>query len=996
VHGVRLTAIKNTVLELTSLPTKRSLFEVYVDNVGNVRYSQRVEHTGTLLTGSVTGVVYLNDEVLSGVHTLQWVALGPGAGGVLSWDGSTGVAVQPGFTSGLILLHSGKQQVWFYIGDIDQLPAVAGVYVDNITVFAPPDRAENLVLAHVFYDADLHLGYTNNRGAVPGLLVDLRQFGTLQSSHLRDDTVRDVFELPMDEHHANGVAVGRLDLQTASLYPQAGVGLTVSFLGQAPVYVRGRRHIVGTPAASISVAVPDDDATLIYVDIDGNIAQTKLVWAVALLSNVPNAFESVKFYQTLTHSYTNQPWVFTGTPLALAVSAGGAVTRVVDLRRNLAGGNVNVRPWTVGGSALAQTTEFYSFDAALIYALVQGQESLECVNAVLPSPTTGAPHTISASLTLTGSFALSANWSALSAVFRLANGANITFQDVRISRAGGFIGASTLALVETSAGATTPSNVVFDNVKVDWLTNGQLARFIAAGPANCILTVDDVAVEVDATCLSLFHFGVATTSFIRGLRTLGTLGPVAVISALINTTTSMSNCLGNAACSVATLAIGHSLGGTFVGLDNFASPLIDGDLQLSQWTACDFVTMNVASVALSVFTGCRFNFGATIGSAGTKSGYVQFSGCSVGSLIGGLAKFYCDNLQISGCYLKALEFGGEHIQVSGTHVDGAVSHRQWASHDVQFSSCSMTAFDHSTVVDLYDWHIAESSVGTLTLRWDTEDVSKFSVSGCSLTGVECRPTTMPAPSIHLDGVISNCSLDLQAANVWLAFVNFFRFVGNKVRCIASWTRPPIQIGQSTVAGNQLNRNIDIVDNSFEIIDVLMGGPNDGAPIVAIENVASSDTCGSIQVCGNRFEWHGASALVAANKVICVSHIADTINGCRYDRNALVFQGDTDGVSFSTTSGVKTLFLRMGLFMSFSSLSPETHNTVINTCSFMNNTLTVYGALGTAGRWIAYDVSVSNNTMVLGNVGPCVGMRAFPAGLGAAFTDSSLNSTIDNS
>lgn len=1011
VHGKRLTAIQNTVLDFTPpITTKRALFEIVVDNVGNVKYSQRVEHTGTNLTGNLTGIVFVNDEVLAGGHTLSWLSLGPGAGGYLSWDNAlTPVRVLPGVTSGLFLLRNGKQEVWFYIGDINQLPAPAGLYSDVITVFAPPLRTENLLLAQVFYDGDSdgHLGYTNNRGTVPALLVDLRLFGTLLDYHIRDDALRTMVEYPMDEHHANGVAIGRMDFQGAygSLWAEKpATGLTLTVWGQAPVYVRGKRYIVGSFTSPLSVTVPDNDTTVIYIDIDGNVAQTPLLWAAFLLVNTFDAFESTKFYKTSTNLYANQPWVYTGTPIAVVASAGGNVVRVIDLRRNLAGGNVNIRPWTVGSIEPTplfpayESVEFYSLDTALLYALVQGQERIECVYATLANPTT-IPYVIPTlkNMALTGTLFIDADWSFLSTVFRVGDGANITFQDLQIFRAPGFVGAATLSLVETTVGATEPSTITFDNVEVDWLTNGHLAHFIATGPSECNLIVDDLLVTCDAGTSSLFQFDIVTKSAIRGLKTLGVAGPAAVIGATVEVTTTMSDCVGNIACDVANIAGGNLLRGAFTGLWSFHSMLSNGGMFLATWSSCSFDILDVENIARSNFAGCSFTTLTAVGSAAAKGSYVSFASC----YFQGGVSFYCDHLQVAGSViLGGVAFGGEHMHFSGTQIGGGAVHNQWATHDVVFSGCDIGSFEHSSVVDFYDWHIVGGSVGAVQLIWDTEELHDFSISEASINGyILFKPATLPAVAAkRLHGVISHCNVDqtaLPAHNVQFLFCQNVRFVHNHVPCNPSFALPPIQIGEwPTPSGAQVFRGIDINHNTFSVDEVTMDAPiaEIGVPIILVAFTSGTGT--GISISNNRFEWASASASVLANRVVGIFYYGSSCSGAHFDHNHLYLEGNSASTAWAGGGGPFTA-ARLGLAKGMSAF-PIGYDCHLEATTIIGNVFELANA-GTADKWLCHDFSFSFTTSprLLGNTSMFNKMHAVPLLPGVAGTDNSVNDIIDN-
>lgn len=1014
VHGKRLTAITNTTLEFTdpSLPTKRSLFDIIVDNVGNVKYSQRVEHTGTNLTGNLTGIVFVNDEVPAGAHTLSWLSLGPGNGGYLSWNGSlTPARVLPGLSSGLILLRNGTQEVWFYIGDINQLPNAAGLYSDVITVFAVANRAENLLLAQVFYDGNSTgaLGYTNNRGTVPALLVDLRLFGTMLDYHMRDDALREMIEYPMDEHHANGVAIGRLDFQGAfgSLWTQQpATGLTLTIWGQAPVYVRGKRFVLGSFSSPLSVTVPDNSVTVVYVDVDGNIAQTPLIWAAMLLLNSPVGFESTKFYKTLTNNYTNQPWVYTGTPLAVVASFGGNVSRVIDLRRNLSGGNVGIRPWTVGGivptllTPAYQAVEFYSLDTAMLYALVQGQERIECVYATLANPT-ATPYVVPTfkNLALTGTLFIDGNWSTLSSIFRLGDGANISFEDLQIFRGASFVGAATLSLVETTNGAAQPSTIIFENAEIDWLTNGHLAHLISTGPVDCRVVVDNLAAVVSVGSPALIQVDTPCTPLqVYGIKT-GAGSPIGFIGTDQAITVQMSDCVDLSIGAAAVYAPGGSVAGSFSGV-TCGEPIKDGGAIRAEFANCTFGMVVIEDVLNTSFAGCYISTNFNIGSASNKGNGLRVSGCHMD----GPSSIYCDDVEVSGSeFSQNFGFGGAHLNFAGSKF-GSIAHSNWDTYDVHFAGCTISALTHtapSTAFDFYDWHVVGGALENLVLNWGTEELRNFSISDCKVMRVVMQPTSMPAAAAKpLDCSITNCDIDLTSfatRNLQFSFCSRVRVNGNRVKCVANWAKPPVQFGQGYDIFAQLGGECDVTDNTFEIIDVSMAAVNVGSPVVVIaDEFPAAQGMQNMRICNNRFVWRSASASVMANKVMCITHLTTRAVGCRYDHNSMVFEGDGTEVAWDTAEGAVRTAMRMGLLMGFQQVNLNNHFFQLVACSFIGNTMCFYGSC-LAGKWILYDANIAGFTqnIIIGNTGQVPRMRAYPVGVGVAFTDFSINSQIDN-
>ena len=1015
VHGKRLTAIKNTVLLFSdpTLPAKRALFDIIVDNVGNVKYSQRLEHTGTNLPGD-NGIVFMNDEVVAGAHTLSWLALGPGLGGYLAWDNSlTPMRVMPTDTSGLFLLRNGKQEVWFYLSNINDLPNAAGIHNDVITVYATANRAETMLIAQVFWggNSDGHLGYTRIRGTVPAILVDLRLFGTLRDFNIRDDSLRDMIEYPMDEHHANGVCIGRKDFQGAfgSLWvSKPATGTVMPIWGQAPVYVRGKRYVLGsfTSPLAITVANPNG-ATVIYIDVDGNVAQVD--YTLFSFVNSPTAFDSTKYYKTLAATYASNPWVYTGTPLAIVITSGGNVTRVIDMRRNLSGGNVNIRPWTVSSivptllTPAYQAVEFYSLETAMIYALAQGQEHIECVYATLDDPTY-APYNIPSlkNIELSGTIFIGQDWSTKTSIFQLGDGASIAFDSLTIYQAPSFVGATTLSLVRTSVGSTLPSKVSFTGSYINWLNNGYLSHFIATGPASCSLQASDLVVACNGASAALFQTDVAALPFtLQGITLLGFLGPLALIGGTVDVDAVVSNCAGSSACAVVNLPVGKTLRGSFTGLRDFLEPALGGGtIFRSEWAACGFGGINVLHASKVKFTACEVTGIVSLGSPAAKSTEITLTGCIVENDVA----IYADDVEVSGCkFAQHFNFGGEHIQVSATNIKRNVVHDSWASHDVNFSACSMDAFKHETAVDLYDWHIVGGTVNSLVLHWSTEALHNFSVAECSVLSVLFEPTTMPQAALSLDGSIVNCDIDLTAVgstNIQLSFCRSVSVTNNRIKCIAGYATPPIRLGQGVGVYAQDMHDIVIENNEFQINDVILSYADLGSPVILVadESPAPYDAAQGIVVRGNRFKWSSASASDPAKMVICVLYLSTFARSFRIDDNVLLFNGDNSDKAWNTAPmGAPHNAHRMALFMGFGDLGTNNHICVLQEGTIRGNTFSSSG-LTAASKWICYDFGCLYNVSysVLGNYGSTNNVRMWPDGLpGLAFSDTSLNQALDN-
>jgi hypothetical protein len=390
-EGVTLTSIVNsTVLFNDALPgPTRELYEIWIDDAGDVLRNKRsLFPSPSVVTGAENQIVYMSPNIPAGTYPLSWESFGSGAGGVLQWGGGEPVYVANTVASGLFNLRDGDTNVQFYISNILQLPIAAGVYTDQITVNAPIDRQTFLVICQVGWTGSLteKLGYTPNRGFIAPKLFDERLFGTLNEFDLRDDFLENDLWLPIFEKTPDGVAIGVIDPAnfTGSLTVSSGAGLSVVVAGTSPVYVAGRRFVVGALGGTFTV--PPNSATVVYVNTTGNIVTTPFLLA-AFLTQGNN-----------TDTLPQDLFVTRGAALALVLTGASSVTSVTDLRRNVAEGNVRIQPWSVGFAEVnptpislpqtgqTQAAEFYSLAGALFYASFAGVTSLQMLQVYLTVP----------------------------------------------------------------------------------------------------------------------------------------------------------------------------------------------------------------------------------------------------------------------------------------------------------------------------------------------------------------------------------------------------------------------------------------------------------------------------------------------------------------------------------------------------------------------------------------------------------------------------------
>lgn len=946
VHGKRMTSIKNTALLFSGTqPDKRSVFEVYVDNAGNVRYAQRLEHTGTNLPGENNGIVFLNDAVTTGVHSLLWIPSGLGQGGYLSFDGGAPVRVPAGTAAGLYLLRQGQQEVWYYIADINALPFAPGAYSDVITILPPVSRSENLMLAQVFWGGTaLTLGYTNMRGTTAALCVDTRLFGTLTADAIRDDALSAITEAPTDEHHANGVCLNRTDTGTylAALYTEKpATGLTVSIYGQAVVYVKGRRFSLGS-ALPMAATVADNESTVLYVDINGKIAQAPLTLAAFLWTNTAEAFDTTAYYKTISATYVTSPFVYTGTPLSIVTTAAGNVEGVIDMRRNLSGGNINVLPWTVGDGV---NTEFLNLDAALIYALAQGQDHIECINATLQNPF-HIPDT--KKLTLSGSIKIQGDWSPVSAVFQVGEGAALTLENLNVLVDATNPVAPGLSLIATTASNVQQSVITIDNVVIDWAKYGHIVNLVATGPTQCIVQVDYLTTTCAVGAPSLFQIDAETKWLQLKSVSIKTGNTIALVGASTRVRAHISHCYAAGASNGLFQLVGAALLDTCTldAIDNFD---------------CITATANVTS---TVFSNCRFDEFTIINALYVTLSNCTFTTCNIGSdtheaigaiLTGctgnGAVVLYATSSIITGCLLSTLNFSGSDISVADTTCMNAVPVA--AANGVHFSNCKMSSLVHTTPHDFFDWSIQGGSIRTIEIRWAAENVSNFTVSNCKITDqILLSPVAASSACKDLQATFQGCTIDFSSVvsvNMQLNFCKNVRILDNVFACKAQFTHPTICLGTTfSVAGQDIH-DIDIRGNTFNIVDVIPGMAGVGSPVILVcDKAPSAGIASGIQVVQNRFVWRNSTA---TQQVTCCVYIGSFVHAFRIDNNTLIqLGGDTSDTTWATALGNRTAS-RLAMFIGYSVVGAD-YTCLLGTVSMLGNTFE--SSIST--RWICYSFS----------------------------------------
>ena len=382
VDGKRLTAlVNNQVVWTDAVPgPNKELYEILVDSVGNVTKSKRLFFDNLL-----TNIPGFENQIIStrgltaGSHSITYTSLGVGLGGSLRLDTGDAIPVAPVPPTGATYtISNGDESISVFLGDAAAINGLGvGVYTDTFTVNASLDGLLQMLLAEVPWTgtATGFLGYTANRGVVAARFVDRRVFGTVDAPQMRDNFLQSN-EKALSDHSPDGIVIGGNGDLRRSLKVEAAGGLAVNVLGYAPVYVRGRVRIVEGVA---NLVLPNNSTIYLYVAEDGSIQQSETI--PAFLSNPKNT------------SATKVEAIQYGAALASVTTLAGNVTSIIDLRRNISGGNVTVRPWSVGTISTSiqnVTAEFFDIRGALLYAVFATlggtTPELQLMDAVVSAP----------------------------------------------------------------------------------------------------------------------------------------------------------------------------------------------------------------------------------------------------------------------------------------------------------------------------------------------------------------------------------------------------------------------------------------------------------------------------------------------------------------------------------------------------------------------------------------------------------------------------------
>ena len=374
VNGTRLSTIVNSTVLFTGAPVNAVLYEIIVDNAGNVTASARATWPSPR---TITGVeiIDVSDNTGAGARTLSFVF----ATTILSWDGGTTQNVSAG---GRFRLMSSDEQSVIEVHVLTALLPLVN-QSDSITVNALADTDAYLRLGMVAWhgSADGFLGY--GPPTLDAQMLDKRLFGTLTNADRQDEVVltrtRPIIpgesapnnvvqvtqrllpeERALDELRATGVVVGFDRAEIRSLAVTAGAGLTVVVEGGA-CYVHGERFDV---APSASLAVPNNTTSHVYVDATG---------ALRVADTATAAFSVLVGTQSI-----EVPGA--GAVLARVVTSGGAVTDVQDFRRNVT--RIDGKDaYSVASSDGREIAQFFSLQAAIAYAQQAGISEVRIVGA---------------------------------------------------------------------------------------------------------------------------------------------------------------------------------------------------------------------------------------------------------------------------------------------------------------------------------------------------------------------------------------------------------------------------------------------------------------------------------------------------------------------------------------------------------------------------------------------------------------------------------------
>lgn len=379
VDGVRLSSILNTTIDFGAAPANAVLYEVVVDDEGTVSLSARATWPNPR---AVTGVeiIDVSDGTTVGAKSLVYAS----ALQLLSWDGGPTVAVGAGGWFKLVASNDRDSIDVFVIAV--SLPGADQTDAITIGALASTDAFLRLAMVCWTGSATGFLGWTPSRGIVAARTLDKRLYGTTDEFNFHDEDLRaivpddgspaqilrrTVHERNLDELRASGVLVGYN--QSAGVSPivtPENNSLRVTSAGGLNVNVAGGiAYIFGERVERVeqtTIALTDNATNWVYLDLTGTL-------------QVSTALTFSQIIGTGTINSQGR-----GIVLAKVITVAGAITSLLDYRRNIFRLDNLVGSLTVGSSTngARNRCQFFSLQAAVEYAGALGIQSLHITSSV--------------------------------------------------------------------------------------------------------------------------------------------------------------------------------------------------------------------------------------------------------------------------------------------------------------------------------------------------------------------------------------------------------------------------------------------------------------------------------------------------------------------------------------------------------------------------------------------------------------------------------------
>jgi len=379
VNGRRLTSILSTIVTFTTAPVAAVLYEVLIDNTTAISVSARA--TWPTAPARMTGVemIDMSDGTTAGAKNLAYVFPAQ----TLAWDLGPTVAVAAGGWFRLVAAND-RDYIDVFVITAD-LPGAS--QTDSITVATVASADAFMRIAMVCWtgSATGFLGYTPSRGVTTERALDKRFYGTTEEFNFHDEDSRyfifgdgtaaqvirrTVHERNLDELRVSGVLVGYNQIgsipEDNSLKVTSAGGLNVNVAGGIS-YIFGERIERGEQTG---VALTDNATNWLYLDLNGVLQASTSISTLL---------------QIIGDGSANQPG--RGIALAKVVTAAGAITSLLDYRRNIFRLDNIVGSLTVGRSEAGarNRAQFFSLQAAVDYATTLGIRALHITSLVSES-----------------------------------------------------------------------------------------------------------------------------------------------------------------------------------------------------------------------------------------------------------------------------------------------------------------------------------------------------------------------------------------------------------------------------------------------------------------------------------------------------------------------------------------------------------------------------------------------------------------------------------